>query len=183
MTDYSAIAKLLAQEASSQLGDKEPRYWQWGTTAVPREQYRKCVFLVVGDYSPAVLKAMPKSFEGMAKNAGFRLLKVQSITSAPIELGAGWKGHLFTGYAASDTVEQPVESLTKALQGAPLVIDSKPVGLVEKSALDALWVAGGAITKPKVKHDVVVDVWPIVGGAAAILVVATLLWATVRKVK
>jgi hypothetical protein len=175
MPTSSDILNLIKTVGPS-LGIDQNRYWQWGDTPVPRDAYHQVVILVMGDYSPAVLAAIPATFELKAKDAGYRLLKVVP-TGEPIGFGS-YTARLYTGYAASDVWEKPVSDLSDALVGAPVVIDSQPVGLAEKAALDALWVSKGA-KLPEVEHVMKLNLG-LAAGLAAILGVTLLMWATVR---
>jgi len=170
---------LMLNMIGSQVGIEKDRYWQWGSSPLPRDQYHRVVFYVYGDYSPAMLAAMPATFEEKAKLAGFRLLKVERIGEDNL-LGS-MPGILFSGYGASDVYDKTVGDLSKALMGAPTVIDSEPVGLAERAALDALWISKGA-KLPKVEHEIDVR-FGIAAGVAAILAVGLILWMTVSRIK
>jgi hypothetical protein len=137
------------------------------------------IFYVYGSYTPAHLAAMPEVFEKKAREAGFRLLKVHKLGEDNL-LGS-MPGYLFTGYGASDVYDKTVGDLSKALMGAPTVIDSEPVGFAEKAALDALWVSKEA-KLPKVEHEIKIHPG-VIAGVALVAVTGVLLWATVRKVK
>jgi len=156
------------------------KYWQWGTTPLPKGEYHQAVIYVYGDYSPAVLAAIPKTFEAQARTAGFRLLKVHEITVPPET--PGFTGHLFAGYAASDIWEQTVGELSNALMGAPVIIDSEPAGAVETAALDAMWISIQVQVPEKVETKVDFNIG-LAAGLVAILGVGLLLWATTRAKK
>lgn len=172
---------LINQGAQEALGPS-PRYWKYGATSIPRNQYHQIVILVVGDHSMSMLEAIPKNFESQARNAGFRLLKVQHAGGRVEFRGA--PAHLFTGFVSSDVWAKPASALSLALYGAPVVFDSQAVGPIEASGLDTLWLAAGAIKSVgdvQVTHGLKINYWPIVGAGIALMSAGFLLYTILQK--
>ena len=175
MPTAADVSNLISTVGPS-IGIVGDRSWQWGETFIPRDSYHQVVIFVMGEYSPSMLAAIPPTFEAKAKAAGYRLLKVIQA-GEPLGFGS-FTGRLYTGYASSDVWEKPVQGLSDALLGAPVIVDSQSVGIAEKAALDAIWVSKGA-TLPEIKHVMKLNLG-LAAGLAAILGVTLLLWATVR---
>jgi hypothetical protein len=179
MTDWKNALQWMIDAGTEEALGPKTRYWLWGSRILPREEYHQAVILVPGEYSSGMLKAMPKVMEDKASNAGFRLLKVRMV-GGPRDF-EGTTAYMFVGYAASDIWEKPISELGDALFGAPVVIDSEPVGLVEAGTLDGLWVARGAA--PDIKTKVQVNPWPLIGAGVAILAAAGLVFGAVSMKK
>jgi hypothetical protein len=158
------------------LGLDTDHEWLYGDALLDMDTYHRAVIGVMGDYGPEALAAIPSVFEVRAKSKGFRLLKVE-LMGSPMSFGS-YTMRTYSAYAASDVWEKPIKDLSAALYGAPIAIDSAPVSITEKAALDAIWISKDA-TLPKVEHEITVTKG-LTYGLAAILGVSLLFWATTR---
>jgi hypothetical protein len=184
MTTLSQAALWLVNQGAQTALGPEPRYWQYGTTMIPRNAYHQVVILVVGDYSISMQEAIPGVFEKQAKDAGFRLLKVQKA-GGQIQF-QGLPADLYVGFVSSDVWAKTANELSQALQGAPVVFDSQEVGPVEAASLDALWVATGAagtVGEVQLTHGVKIDYWPLIGAGIALMSVSFLLYTIFQKTR
>ena len=178
MTDWRNALQWVVDAGADEVFGPETRYWVYGTSILPRDEYHQAIILVPGAYSPGMLAKMPQVLEQRAKDAGFRLLKVRLVGGQRDFEGS--PAYMFVGYAASDVWEKSVQDLGAALFGAPVVIDSDPVGPVEAGTLDGLWIAKDALpgTLPEVRTSIKVNPWPLIGAGVAITAVVGLMIAT-----
>lgn len=183
MTSLSQAALWLVNQGAQKAFGPEPRQWLYGDAAIPVNEYRRIVILVVGDYSITVRKAIAKNFEEQAKDAGFRLLKAQPVGEKVQFLES--PAYLFTGFIAADAWPKTANYLSKNLDGALVTFDSEAVGPVESASLDALWIAGETVEKAgdvKVEHGLNINYWPLVGGAALVVSAGFLMYTLLSKV-
>lgn len=173
----------------------EPLWLQDPNTPVPRNTYRRILFLLV-DPSGMVLNSLKAHFEkkmsAAAAEGGFRLLKIQPAKIYDYSTWPELKEvdhQMYSAYVASDTFTRTLGEFTALMWGAPAIMGLQDVSLAERATLDALWVARGEggevigdideIKTPTLKHKV--DVWPLVGVVVAAAAVGLGIWGMTTK--
>lgn len=200
-----AMALQAAAPKMAALFGPEVPVWKYGPWVIPVGSYHRAV--VAMPTLPAAGVNQVAVLEAAAEASGFRFLRVTKIEGMTVSIQAGRNDAVYGGYVSSDLFPKTVDAFKKAIGSASAVVDQNSVTLVEKTALDGLWLAKGEAKRildeskkaidegkklidqgkdlkiPPIDTNVKVDVWPIVLGAVGVIVAGGVVYWLVKRRK